>query len=128
MHDRWLHIIVLEIAIVMSVAVEPPVASSEDLLFSTDFLKECTEEFSVPSKGFVSTSQRTFIRKHLNIVDPLKGNNNLGRSVSRGSILISSFSLCCDLPLTLFTYIFAGHVYIHTYSKLCIIHFRILMR
>ncbi|OWM81638.1 hypothetical protein CDL15_Pgr007676 [Punica granatum] len=67
------------------IVVEPPKVSGGDLLFSNDFLKECVEEFSVPSKGFGTTNQRTFIRKHLNIVDPLKENNNLGRSVSRGN-------------------------------------------
>ncbi|KAK4802151.1 hypothetical protein SAY86_000354 [Trapa natans] len=57
--------------------------SCEELLFSSDHLKTCMETFSVPSHG--SISQRTFIRKHLNIIDPLKENNNLGRSVSRGN-------------------------------------------
>ncbi|KAK4797343.1 hypothetical protein SAY86_029669 [Trapa natans] len=65
--------------------VEPPDISSGDLLFSNDFLKECREAFSVPTKGFGTTTQRTFTRKHLNIIDPLKENNNLGRSVSRGN-------------------------------------------
>ena len=39
--------------------------------------------FSVPSRG-VETNSRTFVQKHFNIVDPLKENNNLGRSVSKG--------------------------------------------
>ncbi|KAJ7961102.1 PAP/OAS1 substrate-binding domain superfamily [Quillaja saponaria] len=55
-----------------------------DLLLSHDFLKRCTETFSVPSRGFETTS-RAFHPKHLNIVDPLKENNNLGRSVSKGN-------------------------------------------
>lgn len=108
MHEMWLHIIVLEIAIVVSVAVEPLGDSCGDLLFSNDFLKECMEAFFVPSKGFGSTTSRTFIRKHLNIIDPLKENNNLGRSVSRGSILISLVLLGCNLPLAIFMYI---HIY-----------------
>lgn len=90
MHDKCLYIIVIEIAIVVSVAVEPPDISDRDL-FSDDFLKECLEGFSVPTKGFGTTAQRTFIKKHLNIIDPLKENNNLGRSVSRGSRLIFVF-------------------------------------
>ncbi|GAB4856253.1 hypothetical protein Ancab_014180 [Ancistrocladus abbreviatus] len=40
--------------------------------------------FSVPSKGN-EMSSRIFLPKHLNIVDPLKESNNLGRSVSRGN-------------------------------------------
>lgn len=39
--------------------------------------------YHVPSKGFETTS-RTFLSKHLNIIDPLKESNNLGRSVSKG--------------------------------------------
>jgi len=53
-----------------------------DWLFTKEFLKNCVENFSV-LKGLESTS-RNFPQKHLNIVDPLKENNNLGRSVSRG--------------------------------------------
>ena len=38
--------------------------------------------FSVPAKGY-ETNLRAFSLKHLNIIDPLKQDNNLGRSVSR---------------------------------------------
>lgn len=61
-----------------------------ELLLSKDFLKDCVERFSVPSNGF-GANARTFISKHLNIVDPLKENNNLGRSVSKGICFIGSF-------------------------------------
>ncbi|KAK4795839.1 hypothetical protein SAY86_028165 [Trapa natans] len=64
--------------------LEQPDISSGDL-FSNDFLKECVEAFSVPAKGLSTTTQRAFNKKHLNIIDPLKENNNLGRSVSRGN-------------------------------------------
>ncbi|XP_030541897.1 uncharacterized protein LOC115749291 isoform X2 [Rhodamnia argentea] len=64
-----------------------------ELLLSKDFLKDCVEHFSVPSNGF-GANARTFVSKHLNIVDPLKENNNLGRSVSKGSFfrIRSAFS------------------------------------
>ncbi|KAF4393950.1 hypothetical protein G4B88_025919 [Cannabis sativa] len=55
-----------------------------DLLLTDEFLKGCVEKFSAPSRGY-ETSSRTFPQKHLNIVDPLKENNNLGRSVSKGN-------------------------------------------
>lgn len=63
--------------------VETPENGGEDLLLSSEFLKECMEMYSVPSRGF-ETNPRVFPSKHLNIVDPLKENNNLGRSVSKG--------------------------------------------
>ncbi|XP_059462586.1 uncharacterized protein LOC132191531 isoform X2 [Corylus avellana] len=63
---------------------EIPENDGVDLLLSNDFLKGCLEMFSVPSRGY-ETNSRTFPPKHLNIVDPLKENNNLGRSVSKGN-------------------------------------------
>ncbi|KAF2287972.1 hypothetical protein GH714_003647 [Hevea brasiliensis] len=66
------------------VVVETPENGGFDLLLSNDFLKECVEMFSVPARAY-ETNSRTFPPKHLNIVDPLKENNNLGRSVSKGN-------------------------------------------
>ncbi|XP_027071294.2 uncharacterized protein [Coffea arabica] len=64
--------------------VEAPENGGCDLLLSSDFLRYCTEMFSVPSRG-ADSNLRVFQPKHLNIVDPLKENNNLGRSVSKGN-------------------------------------------
>lgn len=55
------------------------------LLLTEDFYRHCLEAFSVPIKG-VGMQTGTFAKKHLNIVDPLKEFNNLGRSVSEGRI------------------------------------------
>lgn len=66
------------------VVVETPENGGGDLLLSAEFLKDCVEMYHVPSKGFETTS-RTFLSKHLNIIDPLKESNNLGRSVSKGN-------------------------------------------
>ncbi|KAL4310472.1 hypothetical protein GQ457_01G035670 [Hibiscus cannabinus] len=66
------------------IVVETSEIGRGDLLLSNDFLRECVEMFSVPSRGF-ETNSRTFPQKHLNIVDPLRENNNLGRSVSKGN-------------------------------------------
>lgn len=58
--------------------------SGGDKLFTEGFLKNCVEKFSVtPVVSDIPT--RSFVRKHLNIVDPLKDNNNLGRSVGKGN-------------------------------------------
>ncbi|XWS74437.1 hypothetical protein CRYUN_Cryun02cG0216100 [Craigia yunnanensis] len=53
---------------------------------SEDFLRQCINMFSVPSRG-VETSPQLFPLKRLNIIDPLKQNNNLGRSVNREAVL-----------------------------------------
>ncbi|XP_065634888.1 uncharacterized protein LOC112004059 isoform X2 [Quercus suber] len=63
---------------------ETPENDGSELLLGNDFLKGCLEKFSVPARGY-ETNSRTFPPKHFNIVDPLKENNNLGRSVSKGN-------------------------------------------
>uniref|UniRef100_A0ACD5YII6 Uncharacterized protein n=1 Tax=Avena sativa TaxID=4498 RepID=A0ACD5YII6_AVESA len=56
-----------------------------------EILKECAESFAVHP----SQNTRPFPRKFLNIVDPLKQSNNLGRSVSKGNFyrIRSAFDL-----------------------------------
>ena len=71
-------------------AAEIPENGGHDPLLGDDFLKRCVEVFSAPSRGY-EISSRTFPLKHLNIFDPLKENNNLGRSVSTG--------ITCFLPV-----------------------------
>ncbi|KAE9606049.1 hypothetical protein Lal_00024986 [Lupinus albus] len=53
-------------------------------LLTEEFIRGCVDSFSVPSRG-VDLNLRAFPQKHLNIIDPLKENNNLGRSVNRGN-------------------------------------------
>ncbi|KAL0338088.1 UNVERIFIED_CONTAM: hypothetical protein Sangu_1330900 [Sesamum angustifolium] len=76
-----------------SIVAEMPEDSDRDYLLSSDFLSSCIGMFSVPSRGGDKNS-RGFQRKHLNIVDPLKEINNLGRSVSKGNFyrIRSAFS------------------------------------
>ncbi|KAL7169501.1 hypothetical protein ACSBR2_034520 [Camellia fascicularis] len=66
------------------IVAEKPENGGSELLLSNDFLRCCADKFSVPSRG-VDINSRTFPQKHLNIIDPLKENNNLGRSVSKGN-------------------------------------------
>lgn len=63
---------------------ETPENVGADPLLNNDILRDCLDRFSVPSRG-LETNSRTFVQKHFNIVDPLKENNNLGRSVSKGN-------------------------------------------
>ncbi|KAA8543664.1 hypothetical protein F0562_021590 [Nyssa sinensis] len=63
---------------------EMPKNWEDDFMLSEEFLRNCTDMFSVPSRG-IENKLRAFPQKHLNIIDPLKENNNLGRSVHRGN-------------------------------------------
>ncbi|CAD6258688.1 unnamed protein product [Miscanthus lutarioriparius] len=63
---------------------DPPDTQDDDFLQREEFLKECTESFSVLPRNS-ETNPRVFSRRFLNIVDPLKQSNNLGRSVSKGN-------------------------------------------
>ncbi|KAF7816223.1 putative polynucleotide adenylyltransferase [Senna tora] len=58
--------------------------NGRNTLLTEEFIRSCVESFSVPSRGF-EQNLRAFPQKHLNIIDPLKENNNLGRSVNRGN-------------------------------------------
>ncbi|XP_076956647.1 uncharacterized protein LOC143631900 [Bidens hawaiensis] len=62
-------------------AVETLENEGTDVLLGDDFRKNCIDMFIVPSEA----DSRIFCLKNLNIVDPLKENNNLGRSVHRGN-------------------------------------------
>ncbi|XP_057484694.1 uncharacterized protein LOC130771094 [Actinidia eriantha] len=66
------------------IVVEMPPNVGDDLMLSEEFIRNCLDMFSVPSKG-LETTLRVFPQKYLNIIDPLKENNNLGRSVHRGN-------------------------------------------
>ncbi|XP_022721907.1 uncharacterized protein LOC111279218 isoform X2 [Durio zibethinus] len=74
----------IHISSLPDIVVERPENGGGDLLLNNDFLSECVKMFSVSSRGF-ETNSRTFPQKHLNIVDPLRESNNLGRSVSKGN-------------------------------------------
>ncbi|XP_010539142.1 PREDICTED: uncharacterized protein LOC104812462 isoform X3 [Tarenaya hassleriana] len=58
----------------------PPEINGFELLLDEKFFRECTELYSFPTKAV-----HDFPVKHLNIVDPLKHSNNLGRSVTKGN-------------------------------------------
>ncbi|CAN1297598.1 hypothetical protein LINPERPRIM_LOCUS23529 [Linum perenne] len=58
-------------------------AQAGSLLLMPDFLRYCKETYAVPVKA-LDRGMQQFTVKSINIVDPLKENNNLGRSVHRG--------------------------------------------
>lgn len=63
--------------------MEPPRKDDGNLLISKKFLDACSAAYSVFPVGQENQGQ-SFISKHFNVIDPLRVNNNLGRSVSRG--------------------------------------------
>lgn len=54
------------------------------------FFRECMELYSGET-GVVEASRKYFPVKYYNILDPLKHSNNLGRSVTKGTILTRDF-------------------------------------
>jgi len=86
----WDHLCVsLNGPVHLSSLPEKVVESSEfgkeqNLLLSTAFLNKCAEKYSGNPK--TSDHNRFFVKKFLNIIDPLRENNNLGRSISKGNL------------------------------------------
>ncbi|XP_062081594.1 uncharacterized protein LOC133788220 [Humulus lupulus] len=74
--------------------VEVPVNDTGALLLSKEFLINCRKLFCISFDG-LETDLVLFHVKHLDIIDPLKENNNLGRSVSRGNF----YRICSALKL-----------------------------
>ncbi|XP_051186110.1 uncharacterized protein [Lolium perenne] len=71
-----------------------PGAHDDCFLEREEILKQCAGNFTVPPSHYEKNT-RPFSRKFLNIVDPLKQSNNLGRSVSKGNFyrIRSAFDL-----------------------------------
>uniref|UniRef100_A0A2P2M8I0 Uncharacterized protein MANES_01G247200 n=2 Tax=Rhizophora mucronata TaxID=61149 RepID=A0A2P2M8I0_RHIMU len=66
------------------VTAEPPRKDGGELLLSKLFLDACNTVYAVFPGGQESQGQ-AFVSKHFNVIDPLRINNNLGRSVSKGN-------------------------------------------
>ncbi|KAJ7962553.1 Poly(A) RNA polymerase cid14 [Quillaja saponaria] len=66
------------------VTAEAPRKDGGDLLLSKLFLDACSSVYAVFPGGQDNQGQ-PFVSKHFNVIDPLRVNNNLGRSVSKGN-------------------------------------------
>ncbi|KAL7002388.1 hypothetical protein U1Q18_003543 [Sarracenia purpurea var. burkii] len=66
------------------VTADPPRKDSGELLLSKLFLDACSSVYAVFPGGQENQGQ-PFVSKHFNVIDPLRVNNNLGRSVSKGN-------------------------------------------
>ena len=74
---------VLSLALAVDSA-EPPRIDGGSLLLTKDFLDRCIEDFSGVSAGLEGNQGRRFNTKFLNVLDPIRDTNNLGRSVNVG--------------------------------------------
>lgn len=69
---------------------EPPRKDVGELRKSEAFLKEFSRAYAVNPVA-QETQGHPFVAKHFNVIDPLRENNNLGRSVSKGALLFQIF-------------------------------------
>ncbi|XP_042402582.1 uncharacterized protein LOC121992343 isoform X6 [Zingiber officinale] len=74
----------ISISSLPKLVVEPSETKGNYSPLTEEFIEECVEMFSVPSRMYENSCQ-AFTQKYLNIVDPLKPSNNLGRSVSKSN-------------------------------------------
>uniref|UniRef100_A0A1J3FX79 Poly(A) RNA polymerase cid14 n=1 Tax=Noccaea caerulescens TaxID=107243 RepID=A0A1J3FX79_NOCCA len=76
------------------VTAEPPRKDVGELRASERFLKACSRVYAVNPVAQEIQGQ-PFVSKHFNVIDPLRENNNLGRSVSKGNFfrIRSAFTL-----------------------------------
>lgn len=63
--------------------MEPPRKDNGELLLKKLFLDACNSVYAV-NPGVQENQGPPFVSKHFNVIDPLRVNNNLGRSVSKG--------------------------------------------
>lgn len=80
---------------------EPPRKDGGNLLLTKEFLDECSATYSINPLGQDNNQGRAFQAKFLNVLDPIRDTNNLGRSVSKGEFTVSFLSnVFCVLHLT----------------------------
>ncbi|XP_045792240.1 uncharacterized protein LOC123887013 isoform X4 [Trifolium pratense] len=72
------------ISLLPDVTAEPPRKDAGELLLSKSFLDACSSVYAV-YPGSQENQGQPFVSKHFNVIDPLRVNNNLGRSVSKGN-------------------------------------------
>ena len=87
MYDKLIVILLIGISLINVFEIftaEPPRRDGGDLLLSKLFLEACSSVYAVFPGGHENQGQ-PFVSKYFNVIDPLRVNNNLGRSVSKGT-------------------------------------------
>ena len=82
------------LGLILSLSIPFTAASPEnrqELLLDQKFVRDCVKLYPAPTKS-VETNGLEFPIKQLNIVDPLKYSNNLGKSVTIGTLLIKFYN------------------------------------
>ncbi|CAN7135254.1 unnamed protein product [Brassica rapa subsp. narinosa] len=82
------------LGLILSLSISFTAASPEnrqELLLDQKFVRDCVKLYPAPTKS-VETNGLEFPIKQLNIVDPLKYSNNLGKSVTIGTLLIKFYN------------------------------------
>jgi hypothetical protein len=82
-------------------AAEPPRIDGGELLLTKAFLDACSETYGIVPIGQDAKSNM-FHMKFLNIIDPLRTANNLGRSVSKGTESLLSIPVLQSADLNKF--------------------------
>jgi hypothetical protein len=82
-------------------AAEPPRIDGGELLLTKAFLDACSETYGIVPIGQDAKSNM-FHMKFLNIIDPLRIANNLGRSVSKGTESLLSIPVLQSADLNKF--------------------------
>ena len=77
--DQWLSFW----SFILCPAAEPPRKDSGECLLNKS-LDTCSSAYGVVPHHQDNLGQ-PFVSKHFNVIDPLRANNNLGRSVSKGN-------------------------------------------
>jgi hypothetical protein len=67
---------------------ESPRKDGGTLLLTKEFHDSCIEDYSGDSAGLESNQGRHFNTKFLNVLDPIRDTNNLGRSVNLGGWIL----------------------------------------
>ncbi|PNT77928.1 hypothetical protein BRADI_1g70407v3 [Brachypodium distachyon] len=72
---------------------EPPRMDTGELLLGKPFLDNCNQAYGVMPRT-QETQGQPFVSKHFNVIDPLRTNNNLGRSVGKGNYFRIRSAFC----------------------------------
>ncbi|KAK9167956.1 hypothetical protein Syun_000096 [Stephania yunnanensis] len=74
----------VNVSFLPKIIAETPENDGYPLLLPNEFMQNCISLCITPLRS-QEINQKPFTRKYLNIVDPLRDNNNLGRSVNKGN-------------------------------------------
>lgn len=92
----------VQVSSLPEVVAKPP-DESDDMLLGAEFLQKCRKAYSF-STGINQTGENRFPIKFLNVIDPLRDNNNIGRSINKANFnrIKFAFAFATDKLNTIF--------------------------